>query len=668
MAGDAIRAGAAFVEGVFDDKKMLAGLTGAQRKIAAVANSVKKVSATIAAGGAALLAPLTAAVASFAAAGSALADMSARTGLSVEKLSGLTFAAEQTGAGMEQLEAGIRSMQRMLLNAERGSAAAVETLAALGLTLDQLRGQGPEAQFELLAARLNAIPDASQRAALAMQALGKSGQQLLPMIGDLDALTARARELGLVMTTEDANAADALGDAWDELKGSGAALANTIGAALAPSITAIVERLVEVAKQAVAWIDNNRELVVQGTALVAGLTAMAAVVGTCATAIGALNVAMTFLVANPVGAALVALTAVVVGLGVAIAAIDADWGKLNKTMAETLAKGDQLRAQDQGRIAELQALAAKGRLSNQEMARAAELISDLEGSFGDLGLGVNQTTGAIEGLTSAIEQMNAAFRQQQIDQLDQALEEHKANLKRLRGQMDDFSFKHGLLGQDEAVAELDAKIVAEMQAARELHKRIDRLQGSDQAAASPPIAAPAPVTTVEVAPNPITDPRLEPARPGGGSPLLRPIDTTPEFFDERARLEDQATRARIEAQMEGLAKDKALNDLDRQIQERELKRRGLWTDELASLLDQEHAARALGLEKAAAVAEVAGPENAQENFSGVSGTFEGELAHLIFGAENDVPKQQLEVQRSMLSEQKKTNEKLDGAAGGIVLI
>ena len=73
--------------------------------------------------------------------GSDLLDMSQRTGVSVEALSELGFAAEQSGADMETLEAGLRKMQKF----DRGSGRparrqAQEALARLGLD-DRRPGQ-----------------------------------------------------------------------------------------------------------------------------------------------------------------------------------------------------------------------------------------------------------------------------------------------------------------------------------------------------------------------------------------------------------------------------------------------------------------------------------------------------------------------------------------------
>src|SRR5690606_5551309 len=134
----------------------------------------------VAAGGA-VIAPLLAAVQHFATAGDQVNKASDRTGVAVEALSELAYAADQSGANLETLEAGLRRMQASVLDAAKGSKSAQENLAMLGLTVEQLASLSPDQQFKLLADRLSRIEDPTLKAALAMKIFGKSGTQLLPL-------------------------------------------------------------------------------------------------------------------------------------------------------------------------------------------------------------------------------------------------------------------------------------------------------------------------------------------------------------------------------------------------------------------------------------------------------------------------------------------------------
>jgi len=201
-----IRAGRAYVElGVND--KISAGLRAAQRRLQAFG-------AALAGAGVAILTPMIGAAKVFADFGSELNDMAGRTGMAVEALSELGYAADMTGTDLATVEVGVRRMQKTLSAARDGSKEASDALAKLGISAAKIATLAPEQQFEAIAQSLRGISDPTERAAAAMSVFGKGGTALLPMVADLDALRKKARALGLTMTTEQASAADELGDSY----------------------------------------------------------------------------------------------------------------------------------------------------------------------------------------------------------------------------------------------------------------------------------------------------------------------------------------------------------------------------------------------------------------------------------------------------------------------
>lgn len=261
-ASGEIRAGSAYVELGARDKTLRQKLDAVEARIKSFGASITSVGAKVAAAGAGIMTPLFAAAGLFADVGSELADMSARTGLSVEGLSQLSYAAQQSGTDLATVESGVRKLQKNLTAAAMGSDQATVAFAELGLSAEELMKLSPDEQFSAVAGAIERIPNPSARAAAAMTLLGKSGTALLPMIHDLDDLATSAAELGLVMSTEDARAADALGDAFDTVKASLSRAVVLIGSALAPMLTDLAETLLVVIKGALAWLDANRSLVV----------------------------------------------------------------------------------------------------------------------------------------------------------------------------------------------------------------------------------------------------------------------------------------------------------------------------------------------------------------------------------------------------------------------
>jgi hypothetical protein len=328
-----IRAGAAYVELFVNDSKLVRGLTQASKKLKAFGDAITGWGQKMTAIGAAVTAPLLGSAKAFAEMGDRIAKASARTGVSVETLSELAYAADLSGASLETLEGSLRKMQKAIVEAADGSASANDALGKLGLTVEDLRGLSPDQQFKLIADRLSQIQSPALKAALAMELFGKSGTQLLPLMADgakgIDALQAQARALGLTMSTEDAKAAEALNDAFDTLWKVIKQGVFVIGSALAPTLKAVSEWIVRTVVTTTAWIKQNKDLVVMifkvaaavlagGAALLAlGLTisALGTVLGALAGVIGAVIVAFKVIVAvigamlGPIGLVIAAIAA-----------------------------------------------------------------------------------------------------------------------------------------------------------------------------------------------------------------------------------------------------------------------------------------------------------------------------------------------------------------------
>jgi len=98
-----IRAGAAYVELYTKDSRMVKGLQAAEKKLKAFGEGITSIGTRLAGLGAGVVTPLIGAAKVFSDMGGDLADMSQRTGVSVEALSELGFAAEQSGSDMETL-------------------------------------------------------------------------------------------------------------------------------------------------------------------------------------------------------------------------------------------------------------------------------------------------------------------------------------------------------------------------------------------------------------------------------------------------------------------------------------------------------------------------------------------------------------------------------------
>ena len=312
-AAGEIRAGKAFVEIGAKFAGLDKALNAAGKKLKAWGGTIQGWGTRVAAAGAAITTPLGAAAATFSAMGDSVAKMARRTGVSTEALSELGFAAEQSGAGLDVLEVGLRKMQRTIVDAASGMQTAVDALALLGITTEQLAALTPEDQFKLIADRMAAVQNPTLKAAAALQIFGRSGTQLLPMMEDgaagIEALQQQARELGLTIGGKDAKAAEVFTDTINIMRRSLKQVAFTIGSAVAPVLQDYAERATRIGTAAIQWAKANARIIQTVLKVAAGVT----VAGTAMLGLGTAIVLA--------GTVLGALASIAGGIATAFAAV-----------------------------------------------------------------------------------------------------------------------------------------------------------------------------------------------------------------------------------------------------------------------------------------------------------------------------------------------------------
>ncbi|HVS73140.1 MAG TPA: hypothetical protein VHQ47_17930 [Phycisphaerae bacterium] len=315
----AIRAGRAFVELFADSSKLDASLKNVRKNLDAFGKMIAGWGAAMMAAGAAITAPLIAAATITGQIGEQFSNMAARTGVSIEALTALNYVASQTGTDIDTVENGIRKMQKSLLDASEGLSTATDAFNALGLSVADLQGLSPEQQFRKIGDALNRITDPSMRAALAMEIFGRTGTALLPMFEmgseGIDRLIARAKELGLVLSTADVQAAGAFNDKLAEMWLTVRAAAFAVGSILIPPLTTAINAGEKFVAMAANWIKANREVLVWTLAIGAAIAAAGAVL---------LGVGTAFIwaaaVIAAVGTVLAAVWTTISTIGAAIAA------------------------------------------------------------------------------------------------------------------------------------------------------------------------------------------------------------------------------------------------------------------------------------------------------------------------------------------------------------
>ena len=211
---------------VADSSRMSAGLREGQAALNAF--------------GAAAAAMATASVYRFVSVGDSFNDMATRTGIAVESLSALSYAAKLSDTSAEGLQSSLFKMAKFLDSVRGGSAEAAATLRGFGIETSHILAAAPEEQFAMFADAIRSIQDPSLRVAAAMKVFGKGAADIIPLLMEgstgIGSMVREAESLGVVMSGETAAAAAETADAIDRLTVALDAAAVQVGSILAPAV------------------------------------------------------------------------------------------------------------------------------------------------------------------------------------------------------------------------------------------------------------------------------------------------------------------------------------------------------------------------------------------------------------------------------------------------
>lgn len=183
----------------------------------------------------------------------ALADdlntLASKTGLSTQKLQEFQYASDLIDVSVETLSGALKKTTQSMNSAKDGTGASAEAFKTLGVQIKNADGtlRDNEAVFTDAIKALGKVGNETERDALAMQLFGKSATELNPLIeggiDTLDEMSKKANELGLILSQEAVDGANAFNDQLDILKANGQGLYNVIGAEIASSLVPAMTEL-----------------------------------------------------------------------------------------------------------------------------------------------------------------------------------------------------------------------------------------------------------------------------------------------------------------------------------------------------------------------------------------------------------------------------------------
>jgi hypothetical protein len=175
-----------------------------------------------------------------------LRDMAQQTGVAVETLNGLGFAAGQAGGSLESMVAAAGKLNKTIAEAAGGNAEAKEAFKALGISTTDASGKLKAADVIMaeVADQFEKFRDGPEKSAMALRLFGKAGADMIPLLNDggsamRDNIEYAKRYSGA--TSELSNMADTFNDTLGKLAIQQRGFVNDLAAQLLPTMQRVAD-------------------------------------------------------------------------------------------------------------------------------------------------------------------------------------------------------------------------------------------------------------------------------------------------------------------------------------------------------------------------------------------------------------------------------------------
>ena len=184
--------------------------------------------------------------------------MSSVTGLSTDQIQEFQYMAELVDVSLDTMTGSMTKLTRTMVSARKGGEDATKAFQQLGVRTTNADGSLRNANdvfFDVIDA-LGQMEDGTERDALAMEIFGKSAKELNPLIKagreSIEAFREEAHAMGYVLDEDTLDQLGALDDSFVRLGNLRTMLSNKMGAAMAPALERVINKLIEFADR-VDW-------------------------------------------------------------------------------------------------------------------------------------------------------------------------------------------------------------------------------------------------------------------------------------------------------------------------------------------------------------------------------------------------------------------------------
>ena len=247
--------------GVTDTAAKSAGESGGSNFGANFASAIKGTAAVITG---ALVAATTAAVGAATAAGKAFIDAAKSTasyGDTVDKASQrlqisrtayqeLDYVLQLCGTSMDSMSTGFKTLNNKIADARSGSKEAQEMFKALGISMNDVKNLSTEDLFKAAINGLQDMGESADRAALANDLFGRSGQNLAPLLNmtseEMNKAIQTANDYGMILSDEGVAASAQFTDSMTTMEMTVDGLKNSMMANFLPAMSSIMDGISQI--------------------------------------------------------------------------------------------------------------------------------------------------------------------------------------------------------------------------------------------------------------------------------------------------------------------------------------------------------------------------------------------------------------------------------------
>ena len=183
-------------------------------------------------------------------------------GRSAKSTSQLSYGAEATGSSLKTLDSAMDHLKGTIKSANDGSEKASDSLNKFGLSAQTLASLSVDDRMKKLGEALNRIKDPADRDRAAIELLGESGAELVPLLADIQGYRDKAQSSGTMIDEKDVEASKKMQLAMSQLKATLSNAWTSIGAASIRSTT--------------EWIDGATKFVQKNQAIIDTFTKIGA--------------------------------------------------------------------------------------------------------------------------------------------------------------------------------------------------------------------------------------------------------------------------------------------------------------------------------------------------------------------------------------------------------